>query len=206
MYDQSVRVRAMALAARGMNLTGVSRATGIARSTLRDWQEHPEKLTRPGRNTCPRCSPGSTLGSLSSYAYLLGIYLGDGCISRQGPEKKRVWKLRIMCADAWPGLMGECKQAMQSVRPDNSVAQIQREGCVEVVSYSKHWPCLFPQHALGRKHERSIELESWQREIEEFQRDIEQRRTPSAGLAEARAGLSVVEAIYQQSGYPRKNS
>jgi len=48
--------------------------------------------------------------------------------------------------------------------------------------------------------------ESWQRELEEFQRDIEQRRTPSAGLAEARAGLSVVEAIYQQSGYPRKNS
>ena len=31
----------------------------------------------------------------------------------------------------------------------------------------KHWPCLFPQHGPGRKHERTLELESWQREIVE---------------------------------------
>src|SRR5262245_56281495 len=31
--------------------------------------------------------------------------------------------------------------------------------------YSKHWPCLFPQHGPGRKHERSIELVTWQQEI-----------------------------------------
>ena len=28
--------------------------------------------------------------------------------------------------------------------------------------YSKHWPCLFPQHGPGRKHEREIVLEPWQ--------------------------------------------
>jgi hypothetical protein len=27
-----------------------------------------------------------------------------------------------------------------------------------------HWPCLFPQHGAGRKHERPIVLEPWQRE------------------------------------------
>ena len=99
------------------------------------------------------------------YAYLLGLYLGDGCISRQGPAKKGVWKLRIVCADAWPGLKEECKQAMLAIRPDNFVTTVQRDGCVEVVSYSKHWPCLFPQHGPGRKHERKIELEPWQQEI-----------------------------------------
>jgi hypothetical protein len=31
-----------------------------------------------------------------------------------------------------------------------------------VKSYSKHWPCLFPQHGPGRKHLRKIELEQWQ--------------------------------------------
>lgn len=31
----------------------------------------------------------------------------------------------------------------------------------------KHWPCLFPQHGPGRKHERPIVLEPWQREIVE---------------------------------------
>lgn len=30
--------------------------------------------------------------------------------------------------------------------------------------YSKHWPCLFPQHGPGRKHERQIELEAWQQD------------------------------------------
>jgi hypothetical protein len=28
-----------------------------------------------------------------------------------------------------------------------------------------HWLCLFPQHGPGRKHERPIELETWQREL-----------------------------------------
>jgi hypothetical protein len=35
-------------------------------------------------------------------------------------------------------------------------------GCVEVMSHWKHWPCLFPQHGPGRKHERRIVLEPWQ--------------------------------------------
>ena len=29
----------------------------------------------------------------------------------------------------------------------------------------KHWPCLFPQHGPGRKHERPIVLAPWQDEI-----------------------------------------
>jgi predicted dehydrogenase len=42
---------------------------------------------------------------------------------------------------------------------------------------------------------------SWQREFTEFLEDIALGRTPSAGLAEARAALVVVEAIYSRSGY-----
>jgi hypothetical protein len=38
----------------------------------------------------------------------------------------------------------------------------QKIGCTEVSSYWKHWPCLFPQHGPGRKHERTIELVPWQ--------------------------------------------
>lgn len=33
------------------------------------------------------------------------------------------------------------------------------------LSRSRHWPCLFPQHAPGRKHDRKIELEPWQQTI-----------------------------------------
>ena len=166
MYDKSARIRAMALVAQGQSLKAVSRATGIARATLRDWRDHPEKLALSAKRTCPRCSSErSTVEPQSYYAYLLGLYLGDGCISRQGPARKGVWKLRIMCADAWPGLKEECRQAMLAIRPGNSLATVQKDGCIEVLSYSKHWPCLFPQHGPGRKHERAIELEPWQQEI-----------------------------------------
>lgn len=34
-----------------------------------------------------------------------------------------------------------------------------------VSSYDRHWPCLFPQHGPGKKHDRPIELVGWQREI-----------------------------------------
>ncbi|MCA1678288.1 MAG: hypothetical protein LC777_04715 [Actinobacteria bacterium] len=32
-------------------------------------------------------------------------------------------------------------------------------------AYSKRWPCLFPQHGPGRKHERPIMLAQWQLEL-----------------------------------------
>ena len=70
-----------------------------------------------------------------------------------------------MCADAWPGLRRECEQAMSAVRPGNKVGTQQQAGCTEVISCSRHWPCLFPQHGPGRKHMRKIELQPWQHTI-----------------------------------------
>jgi hypothetical protein len=40
-----------------------------------------------------------------------------------------------------------------------------RDGVIVVSSYSTHWPCVFPQHGPGRKHERKIDLAPWQSEI-----------------------------------------
>ncbi len=40
--------------------------------------------------------------------------------------------------------------------------------------------------------------ESWQREMVEFERDVQLKRKPDAGLAEVRAALQVVEAIYKK--------
>lgn len=34
-----------------------------------------------------------------------------------------------------------------------------------VQAYSTHWPCLLPQAGPGKKHDRPIVLEEWQREI-----------------------------------------
>lgn len=81
-------------------------STGISRATLHDWREHP--VSANPRTICPRCAPSPTPPEpRADYAYLLGLYLGDGCISRASTRDKDVWKLRIMCADAWPGLRRE---------------------------------------------------------------------------------------------------
>jgi hypothetical protein len=46
--------------------------------------------------------------------------------------------------------------------PRNKVGFAQSIGCGDVSAYSKHWPCLFPQHGPGKKHDRLIALEPWQ--------------------------------------------
>jgi predicted dehydrogenase len=41
--------------------------------------------------------------------------------------------------------------------------------------------------------------DSWRMELAEFEKDVQLKRTPDAGLAEARAALQIVETIYQKS-------
>jgi hypothetical protein len=98
----------------------------------------------------------------AAYAYLLGLYLGDGCLIRQ---PKDVYLLSIACCDAWPGLIAAAKDAARGVMPSSAVFSRQCVGMTEVKSTSKHWPCLFPQHGPGRKHTRKIELAEWQQII-----------------------------------------
>lgn len=70
-----------------------------------------------------------------------------------------------MCGDTWPGLIDECARAMTAIRPDHKVSRVPSQGCTEVHGNWKHWPCLFPQHGPGKKHDRRILLEEWQQEI-----------------------------------------
>jgi hypothetical protein len=66
----------------------------------------------------------------------------------------------------YPAVIEECEDAVRAVVPDSRVARTAKPGrCLEVSSYSKSWPCLFPQHEPGRKHTRRIELTGWQREL-----------------------------------------
>ncbi|MET7776670.1 MULTISPECIES: helix-turn-helix domain-containing protein [Streptomyces] len=163
MYDMGTRERALTLVAQGRSLNSVSKETGVSRAAIRSWQIRIEPLDRSRAQPCPRCCETPEEPSdPATYAYLLGLYLGDGCISHL---RRGVYFLRIACADAWPGLIDACAEAMQILRPANKVFSVQRQGCQYVTCYSKHWPCLFPQHGPGKKHERPIALEHWQQEI-----------------------------------------
>lgn len=94
-----------------------------------------------------------------AYAYLLGLYLGDGMLSM---GRRNVWRLRITLDTRYPMIIAKGRQAMTDVSCRRSGAT-DRPGCVEISGYWKHWICLFPQHGHGPKHLRPIRLEGWQR-------------------------------------------
>src|SRR5215210_9435483 len=155
--------RALKLEALGLTATEASREIGVPRATVRDWfaGQVPAIATRAG-GSCEHCDgPLHNFDELAApYAYLLGLYLGDGCIS---PHPRRVFKLRVFLDVAYPGIIEECREAMRVVLPPaHAVGAVAKDGCREVYSFWKGWPCLFPQHGRGKKHERPIVLAPWQ--------------------------------------------
>ncbi|MFI6929011.1 helix-turn-helix domain-containing protein [Streptomyces sp. NPDC050287] len=164
-HGTDVRQKALTLLRDGEKNADVARRFNVPPGTISYWK-HLDRAKRgesPGRHDpkCPRCD-GRELDE-PAYSYLLGLYLGDGHISHY--SEHRVPNLMITCTQSWPGLMDHCEQAMRAVFPDNSVCRVRRTGCSNVKVYSKHLHCLFPQHGPGKKHERLIVLEPWQRAI-----------------------------------------
>ncbi len=82
--------------------------------------------------------------------------------------KKGVFSLRITCDSKYPLVIDEASYAIRSVRPGTKIYQVNKIGCVDLTALWKHWPCLFPQHGAGRKHERAIVLQPWQSAIVEL--------------------------------------
>jgi hypothetical protein len=156
MYPEHVRRRALDRLASGATLSEVSRDLGVNRSTLREWRSAPPT---PSRSSCPRCEGGDL--ARDGYAALLGYYLGDGCLSEAG----RYVALRISCDETLPGIVDDVADAVAAVHPRRPVFRVSAPGYVVVQSHWQHWPCLLPQHGPGRKHERPIVLEEWQRAI-----------------------------------------
>jgi hypothetical protein len=154
-------LRARELFDQGVPVAAVARQTGIPRSTVREWVRDGFRIKDGrGKPLEERCDPCPAVLNLDeeAYSYLLGLYLGDGCIATH----PRSYRLRISLDQKYSNIIAECKAAMAVLLP-NRVGQVQCPGCVEVNSYSQHWPCLFPQHGPGPKHRRPIILQPWQK-------------------------------------------
>jgi len=153
----------MGLVGDGLNDCEIARGTGIPRSTIQYWRRNPHLI-----DECARRGPGCGVGHefdllpVKEYSYLLGVYLGDGCIS--AAARPGVWRLRLAMDAA--AIVEEASKAMEAVLPGKRAHQYQRPGTgyVEISMYWKHWPCLFP-HRPGRKHLRAIVLTRWQEGI-----------------------------------------
>lgn len=150
--------------AAGITDGAIAAETGVPRRTVYSWRCHPKISSRRSvQNPCGAAHDFSTLPP-ESYCYLSGLYLGDGCISRMN----RVWRLRIVLDAKYPGIVEQCRAAIDSVlQGQKAAALFRKDNCVEVSLYSKHWPCYFPQHGPGKKHDRRIGLEPWQKVLVE---------------------------------------
>jgi len=152
------------LAGEGLSTSEIARRIGVPRSTVRDWLAGRLPLTWHRRGVsggCPRCGGVHDLDDLpSAYVYLLGMYLGDGCLSA---HRRSVFKLRISLDARYPGIAQECERAIRAVMPNNRVGKVGYGTWHELYAYSKSWPCLFPQHGPGPKQAREIALTDWQR-------------------------------------------
>jgi len=168
MWSDSEYQQALELIGAGVNDCEAARRLGIPRGTIRDWRValgknrvgRTKSSSTQKRTRCFRCDGGRV--DEEAYAYLLGAYLGDGCLSSY---PRGVYGLRITCDLRYPLIINEVASRIARVRGIDKVGFAARKGCVDVYAFWKHWPCAFPQHGPGRKHERRIALADWQKTI-----------------------------------------
>ncbi|MFE9481998.1 helix-turn-helix domain-containing protein [Streptomyces spororaveus] len=165
-HSLDVRQTALSLLRGGARNADVARHLDVPLGTVSYWKhidrcKRGEPVAIRPSLLCPRCD-GRALDQ-SAYAYLLGLYLGDGHISHY--VKHKVPSLMITLDNAWPGIQDEAEAALHAVFPHNATCRVRTAGAQNIKVYFKHLPCLFPQHGPGKKHERRIVLEGWQQEI-----------------------------------------
>lgn len=163
MHPPAIRAQIPELIAAGVNDCEISRRTGIPRATVRDIRK-PTYVRKAQTETCPRCwrSAKPIRFTPEDYAELLGLYLGDGCISQHA----RTQRLRIALDAKYARMNAEIRELVQRCFPANPIGVVPAHGgtMISISAYSSHLACLFPQDGDGPKHERRIELESWQGE------------------------------------------
>lgn len=138
---------------------------GVAVKTIRRWRR---EYQRKGRSRgqehllarCPICEDGNL--DQACYAELLGWYLGDGHITHQ---RRGVYGLHIYNDQKYVDLNEHILDLMRAVKPGSRPHTRLVPGCVISTVSWKHWPCLFPQHGPGRKHERTLVMADWQRAV-----------------------------------------
>jgi hypothetical protein len=157
MHSPATVEAARALHSIGMDSSWIARELEVSRRSVSRWCNGDRR-----HREYPRAIPPEP------YAYLLGLYLGDGHIATAGHGSQY---LTIACDAGYPRIVRLARDAISDVVPNASVWLVEHpvDRCVRVVSCSRWWPVLFPQAGPGRKHMRTIVLATWQREICRYQ-------------------------------------
>lgn len=147
----------------GLNDCEISRRLAVPRATIRDWRR--PRYVANERMTCPRCwrlGRPLTIGE-DDYAELLGLYLGDGHITRLA----RTSRLRLFLDSRHAGVVERSAALLARCFTKCVIGRsLAHGGSMTILRvHHGHLGCLLPQHGAGLKRLRRIELEDWQRSI-----------------------------------------
>ncbi|HYH60509.1 MAG TPA: hypothetical protein VD766_01460 [Solirubrobacterales bacterium] len=98
------------------------------------------------------------------YAFLLGLYLGDGCITVPPRGRPRIV---LSLDEGYPEIIDFAERCLDIVFPDSPASRLQRTGHFTVSKSDSGVLTAFPQHGPGKKHMREIRLTKWQLEVTE---------------------------------------
>jgi hypothetical protein len=154
-YQVHVRAdfdRVKLLVRRGLSDYEIAKRLELPRSTVQNWRRRDDPPFSTGV-----ISHGWQPADNTAYAYLFGIYLGDGHVV--------AGRLDLYLDAAYQDVIAEVENSVLAAFPSASVRRQRRPGAVRLVATGVDWARAFPQHGPGKKHQRPIELELWQREI-----------------------------------------
>ncbi len=143
-YTNSDYETAMRLFDQGHETLKVAKLTGFPRSTVRYWSRidhRPAQLSRPDYTGWRPAFEAN-----ASYSYLLGLYLGDGCLTRSGKRRHRL----VLTLDRWyPRIIDEAGRAIESLFAGVHVCHNKRPGCIAVCANHAALPHAFLKTGRG---------------------------------------------------------
>lgn len=144
----------------GASMRSIARTLGIHHSTVAYWLKQ-QRAPKPSLSLPqePYIAP-TAFATWYSYSYILGLYLGDGHISKV----RRSYRLRITQDMRYPTLIALNIHHLGLLLPHSSPSAYPCSdgNCTNVTVYAKILPLLFPQAGKNRKDQREIVLAQWQ--------------------------------------------
>lgn len=175
----------MKLSRDGMRICDIVKSTGLSRSCVNNWIRRTnvkyaiEELAGFKYKMPLDIDPIKALGIITrnnsheiiykQYSFLLGLYLGDGCLY----QLPRTVQLSIALDSKYAKMnsqIAKCFEEFFGKSPcihDLSIKRNQKtlSNSISIKYSNVNLPIIFPQHGRGRKHLRKIELAEWQKNI-----------------------------------------
>lgn len=145
------------------NISHLSKLFNIPRATIKYWLNH-NILNSLKTKDIDKEIIDSIYEHISlnkkDYSFILGLYLGDGCITENGRNNSS-YKLRIAQDKKYPKTISLIQNRLSSFFGKESKL-VSGKGCYHITIYDKYLPIYFPQHGKGFKHDRKIRLNDFQ--------------------------------------------